>query len=265
MKQTTPQPLAPQEHELQALLRSKYGDVSTTGWRPRMRHRFGYYTPDDYYEAIVDRAVGTHTQWLDVGCGRELFPSNKPLARRLAERCQVLVGLDPDGTLYENPYVHERVKSTLQNYRTQQTFDLITLRMVAEHLTEPRAAVSALARLTKPGGKVIVYTVCKWSPVSVLSYLVPFALHHPCKRLLWQTEAKDTFPVAYQMNTRRSLTRLFATAGFCEHTFYYLDDCRTLARFRPLHFLELLTYKSLQLLHVRYPEVCLLGVYERMP
>jgi hypothetical protein len=252
-----------QSDELQKLFRIKYGEVSETGWRPRLRHYFHYFTPDDCYEAVVAQAVNTHTRWLDVGCGRELFPNNKPLARLLADRCRLLVGLDPDETVHDNPYIHAQVKSTLQEYHTRQMFDLITLRMVAEHITEPHTAIPALTRLTRPGGRVIVYTVFKWSPISLLSRFIPFALHHPCKRLLWQTEVQDTFPVVYQMNTRRSLARLFTAAGFCERAFYYLDDCRTFARFRCLNFLELLLYKGLQTFRVHYPEVCLLGVYER--
>jgi SAM-dependent methyltransferase len=251
-------------YELYELFCAKYGDLSASGWRPRMRYRFRYFTPDDYYEAIVARSVTPHTQWLDVGCGRELFPGNQPLARRLAGRCSLLVGLDPDNTLHANPYVHQRIKCTLQEYRPQRTFDLITLRMVAEHITAPQIAMAALGRLTRPGGRVIVYTVSKWSPVSLLSRLLPFPLHHPCKRLLWQTEAQDTFPVVYAMNTRRTLRRLFTGAGFVEHQFYYLDDCRTFARFRSLQFAELVTYKILQASRLPYPEVCLLGIYERL-
>jgi 2-polyprenyl-3-methyl-5-hydroxy-6-metoxy-1,4-benzoquinol methylase len=139
--------------DLEELFRLKYGTLGTTGWGPHMQYRFRYFTPDDYYEIIVAKFVDANTEWLDVGCGRNLFPDNESLAYLLADRCQLMVGVDPDDTLEENPYVHERVKSTLQDYYPDRTFNLITLRMVAEHITVPQTAVRALARLTRPGGE----------------------------------------------------------------------------------------------------------------
>jgi SAM-dependent methyltransferase len=233
------QDVAPTGDELARLFRLKYGDPATTGWAPRMWHRLGYFTPDDYYEATVSKMIGEGCAWIDVGCGRDLFPSNRMLSRELADRCVVLVGVDPDDTLDENPYVHERVKSTLDDFRINREFDVVTLRMVAEHIGDPAAAVASLARITRPGGKVIVFTVNQWTPVSVLAKLIPFRLHHPIKRRLWKTEEKDTFTVAYRMNTRKRLAQLFGAGGFIELYFAYLDDCRTFYRSKSLHTAEL--------------------------
>ena len=111
---------------------------------------------------------------------------------------------------------------------------------------------------------MIVYTINRWSPVPVLTYLVPFRFHHLPKRLLWNSERKDTFPVAYRMNTREALRQLFGKHGFHESEFGYLDDCRTFAAFRVLLILELCLWRGLHLLGLRYPENCLLGIYRRM-
>jgi hypothetical protein len=81
-----------------------------------MRRRFGYFTRDVFYEAIVARLVTPNAAWLDVGCGRNIFPSNQHLAQILAERCGLLVGLDPDGTIDEALYVYRRIKSHLADY-----------------------------------------------------------------------------------------------------------------------------------------------------
>ena len=82
-----------------------------------MRHKFAYFTPDDLYEAMVEKHVTPDTHWLDVGCGRFVFPGNPALAGTLSKRCSRLVGVDPDDTLDENRYVHERVKYSIFNYR----------------------------------------------------------------------------------------------------------------------------------------------------
>ena len=250
--------------EFDAAFRVKYGAPETVGWAPRRRYRHRYATPDDVYEAAVARVFRDGDAWADVGCGREVLPSNPTLARALAARSRVLVGIDPDETILENAIVHERIRSTIEDYRSDRPFDLITMRMVAEHIDDPAKAVASLARLTAPGSKVLVYTVNRWSPVALATRAIPFRLHHPIKRILWKTEERDTFPVAYRMNTRRSLARIFRHWGFEESAFAYLDDCRTFGRFWIPNLIELRIWSLLRSLRIRYPENCLLGLYERV-
>jgi len=243
---------------------SRYGNPRATGPLPRLWHRLRYFVPDIFYEAVVAKLVRKGSTWLDAGCGRGIFPSNPQLARTLAQQCQLLVGVDPDETLQENALVHVRAHTTIELYCTDLTFDVVTLRMVAEHIDQPESALNSLARLTKQGGKVVVYTVNGWSPVSLVAWLAPFQLHHVAKRFLWGTEEKDTFPVAYQLNTRGRLRRQFGAHGFREAYFAYLPDCCAFYRFPYLHCLELLLWWSLKTFGILYPENCLLAVYERV-
>jgi 2-polyprenyl-3-methyl-5-hydroxy-6-metoxy-1,4-benzoquinol methylase len=228
-----------------------------------MHRAFAYFNPDDHYETLVTQLVESNTRWLDVGCGRTLFPSNKRLARVLAARCRELVGVDPAKTLAENPYVHRQIAAPIEAIGDAGPFDLVTLRMVAEHLERPDQVLASLARVTRPESLVIIYTVSKWSPVSIVSRVVPFTLHHPLKSLAWRVSQRDTHPVVYRLNTRRDLLRAFEQAGFQERFFAYLDDCRTSGRFPWLRFAELWLRRLLRRVHLRYPETCLLGVYER--
>jgi SAM-dependent methyltransferase len=228
-----------------------------------MRWGFGHFNPDDHYEALVDSLVGARTRWLDVGCGRNLFPSNEALARLLASRCNRLVGVDPDATLDENPFVHEKVSLRFEDYRTEHRFDLVTMRMVAEHVEDPIRLAATLRDCTKVGGCVVVYTVNKYSPVPIITSLLPFVLHHPLKRVLWRSERKDTFPTFFRMNTRDRLRKIFAGAGFDEVFFVRLDDCRTTSGFKILQRIELTAWKGLRYIGLNYPEKCLLGVYQK--
>jgi hypothetical protein len=136
--------------------------------------------------------------------------------------------------------------------------------MVAEHLTDAERAVASLECLARPGGKVVLYTTYKWSPAAVLARLVAFRLHHRVKRIVWKTDEQDTFPVAYRMNTRSRLGRLFTGNGFKECYFAYLADCCIFWRFPALHRMELSLWRALQLFGLGFPESCLLGVYERL-
>lgn len=251
----------PTDAEIAALLTAKYGLPGTRGWGPQLRDHFGMYTPDDFYEAVVAKLVDEQTDWLDVGCGRDLFPSNPTTARALSRRCRLLVGVDPSDNIDRNQFVHRRVKVSIEQFESDKKFDLVTLRMVAEHVAQPSAVASVLQRCVQPGGRVVIYTVNKRSIIATISSLIPFRLHHPIKRMLWGTEAEDTFPVRYLMNTRDELARVMASAGFVEDSFRYLDDCSTFSKWRSLHAFELRCWKAIHRAGLRYPETCLLGIY----
>lgn len=256
--------LEPTLAELEEIFRMRHGELESTGWNPRQRRRFGYFTPDEYYEAVVEKLVTPGCTWLDVGCGRKLFPSNIELAEKLSKRCGHLTGVDPDETLEENPYVHEKVRGLIDDFVPQRAYDLVTLRMVAEHVADPIAAVKKIRSCLAPGGRAVIYTVNKWSPVPLITRCVPFALRHPVKKALWRTDAVDTFPTCFRMNSRKDLQQQFASLGVEEEYFAKLDDCRSFARFRATQWVELAGRKIFRGVGMSYPENCLLGVY-RLP
>ena len=253
----------PDAQSLQEVFRLKYGTEDQLGWGPRLRRAYGYDNPDDWYETLLSLLVAEGIRWLDVGCGRELCPSNKPLARLLAARAGRLVGLDPDQNLAENPYVHEKVHMGIDQFDGKGQFDLVTLRMVAEHIANPEACVQGVERALASGGLAVVYTVFAWSPMPILTRLAPMELRHVVKAWLWGTEKKDTFPTCFRMNTRSRLQRLFAGVGMREAGFARLDDCRTFARFRVLSELELRLRSACRMASMPYPEHCIVGIYEK--
>ena len=245
------------------VLQFKYGAPATRGWSPRLRDQFGYRSPDDWYEATLFHLIGSSTEWLDVGCGRNIFPSNPAAAAHLAKRCALVVGIDPSDNVRDNTLVHEWAQCLLQDYETDRQFDLVTMRMVAEHIEDPSTAMAALQRLVRPGGRVVIYTVAKFSPASMVAAVTPMPVHHFAKRVLWGGEERDTFPVAYRMNTRKDLRAQFETVGFREEAFRYLDDCRSFAQWKALAAVELAMWRTLRSIGLRYPESCLLGVYQK--
>ncbi len=253
----------PDEDALAQVFRLKYGPEDQLGWGPRLRRAYGYDNPDDWYETLLSLLVVNGVRWLDVGCGRELCPSNKPLAKVLAARAGRLTGLDPDPTLDENPYVHDKVHAGIDAFDGKGAYDLVTLRMVAEHIDDPMACVRGIERALAPGGLAVVYTVFGWSPMPILTRIAPMELRHVIKAWLWGTEKKDTFPTRFRMNTRGRLQRLFAGVGMREAAFARLDDCRTFARFRSLCELELMLRSACRTASMPYPEHCIVGIYEK--
>lgn len=245
------------------LFERSYGPPHPLAWGVHLRRRYGYFTPDQYYEETLDRLVKPDTSWLDVGGGSGIFPGNPVLSEVLARRCANLVVVDPSDNIDKNPYAHERFQGMLEDFPSDARFDLITARMVVEHVERPADFVGKLGAVSRPGGRVVIYTVARWSPMTILSGATPIAVHHWAKRVLWRTREEDTFPVQYLMNTRSALDALFSYAGFQPVSFQRLDDCRTLARWKLGLTAELMLWKVLRSIGLGYPEACILGVYEK--
>lgn len=245
------------------ILRLKYGSFRNLGPGPQQRLQHRYFLPAEHYETLLNTLVTPQTRWLDVGGGRSMFPHNAPLAQMLTNRAAHLVAVDPSENVHDNHLADERHQCLLEDYQTNQRFDLATLRMVAEHVEQPDALLDRLSALLAPHGRVVVFTVHRWSPVTLLSRLLPFTWHHRLKKHFWGGQEADTFPTRYRMNTRRTLARQFAAAGFVEEHFAYLDDLSVLSQFSLGHRLELKLWRILQIVGLRYPECCLLGVYRK--
>ena len=247
--------------DLEYVTALRYSDVKVVGWEPRMRRRYGYYTPDDYYEALMLNVIREGAAWLDVGCGCDLFPNNAQLAVALSQKCSLLVGVDPDPAVKRNPFIHDYFHGPIEKYSSSSRFDVITMRMVAEHLADPQAVIEVFSKLLKPSGVLVVYTVNKWAAVPVLTKLLPFRFHQPIKKILWGTKEEETFPTWFRLNTQKALAKSLSKIGLEEQLFMYLDDCRAFARFRSLHFLELSLWRLLRLFKLRHYDNCLLGMY----
>jgi hypothetical protein len=126
--------------------------------------------------------------------------------------------------------------------------------MVVEHVENATRFMVALWRVLRPGGIVVLLTVNKMSPISLLARLIPFRLHYLIKQFFWGGDEEDTFPVHYEMNSRSILRSLFRKHVFEELAFAYLDDLSTFARFRYLSYAELVVWKLLGRIGLKYPE-----------
>ncbi len=255
--------LSIRQEQLEAVYRTKYG--TAPGPKPRVRRNNNYFTPDEYYEALIEQLVTPGCHWIDVGGGRDVFPHFPALSKELAERAGLLVGVDPSENIHDNPYIHDRFQGLIEDYHTSNRFHLVTLRMVAEHIEHPSLALAKIRELLHPSGRLVVYTTDMYTPASLLAWLTPFAAHHVVKKWLWDTEERDTFPVAYKMNTRLQLRHVVSDAGFTEERFWQLDDLCYGSNSLPLTRWELRAWKFCKKLNQRYPESCLLGVYQKPP
>lgn len=249
--------------DLKKFILKKYGDKDSIGWSQKYRNLFGYLSPGDHYEILVDEHVNENTKWIDVGGGSAIFPHYGSLSKELGNRCKRLVAVDPSDNVKDNPYCDEFAVCLLENYHTDDKFNLATLRMVAEHVQNSSVFCATLGRLVELDGIVIIYTINKYSPIPIITKYTPFWIHHPIKKLFWNTEEKDTFPVEYKLNTKQELISAMASSGFEVVSFNLHDDLATFSKWRITHLMELILWKFLKIIRLPYPERNILAVFRK--
>jgi SAM-dependent methyltransferase len=115
-----------------------------------------------------------------------------------------------------------------------EQFDVVVIRSVIEHLDDPAKTFSEIARVTKPGGYVLMNLPNKWDYVSVIAMLAG-GLKSSLLKTVVQTRWDD-FPVRYRCNTRRALERVLAGSGLTVQEFTPLPSQPSyLAFFVPLY------------------------------
>src|SRR5580704_11865707 len=118
------------------------------------------YTQIIYGQALID-ALEPSVRWLDAGCGHEILKHGAGTERfELTSKAQFNVGCDLDmRSLQDQALLANRVCCNLESlpFRSN-SFDLVSLNNVAEHLPDPVTTVTEIARVLRDGGRVIVHT-----------------------------------------------------------------------------------------------------------
>ena len=182
------------------------------GWRKEaLRRRF--YPPDfrgmyDRLQDAIDQHVRPTDVVLDAGCG-----SGRVFAHGLAGRARRVVGVDVTDEPRANPNIDDAVTADLRALPLRDAaFDLIVMSHVAEHLTEPEPVFRELARVLRPGGRLLLLTPNRWHYVPLAARLLPHRLHVAFNRGRG-VDARDVFPTAYRANTAGRLRALAQGAG----------------------------------------------------
>ncbi len=175
--------------------------------------------PYRIFEEKAHALVNTSTVLLDAGCGR-----TAPVLAKFRGQAERLVGVD----LVEFKDVPDDIEThnaDLANIPLPSgSVDLIISRSVFEHLTEPDLVYREMARILKPGGKVLFLTANMWDYGTLIAKCIPNRWHG---RIVKKTEGRDeidTFPTAYKTNTRQAVNRLAANSGFDVSSFEYISQ-----------------------------------------
>ena len=173
------------------------------------------------YAKLVSEHLSPQTVWLDAGCGSRLLEDDMDqLETWLVTRCKSIFGMDLSVTSNRN------IKSLLHGSLYDLPFndnslDLITCRMVVEHLDHPKEAFRELARCLRPRGALIVMTPNLLNYAifgnAVATKLLPEKLRLHIVHASDSRADEDIFPVRYKANTMRRLVRLLNDSGLQVH------------------------------------------------
>ena len=188
----------------------------------RLRER--YYRnelhPYRVFEQRVESMVEPgRTVLLDAGCGRTV-----PVLRKFLGRAARLIGVELV-EFTDVPVGIETHNSDLCRLPLPDaSVDLVMSRSVFEHLTDPASVYRELARVLRPGGRVVFLTANIWDYGTMVARLVPNRFHAKVVKAVEGRKEEDTFPTAYRTNSRTDVDALALASGFRVQRFEYLSQ-----------------------------------------
>lgn len=184
-------------------------------------------------QAVRDR-LGASGRLLDAGCGSWLG-----IARMLAPSATLSVGMDLE------PLRREGMATGALGVRgdlgalpfAPESFDVIVLRSVLEHLENPQEVFQGLAKALRPRGSIVALTPSRWYYASLAGRLLPEKTGRRVLRFIFGETVYDNFPTYYRANTPAVLRRLARGSGLeleqaivCPHPPDYLKFSPALFR-----------------------------------
>jgi SAM-dependent methyltransferase len=169
----------------------------------------------EIYDGILKRLISPETRWLDAGCGMNLAVQEFP--------CKLNIGLDEGfhPLMKKAPGIYF-VQGNLQNIPfCDNTFSLVTLNSVVEHLENPEPVLREIYRVLSPGGHLLIHTTNIHSPLILLGKTLPQKIRRILFIRTFGAFEDDVFRTFHRVNTSRLLKRI---PGFEVEEFYAVQD-----------------------------------------
>lgn len=223
------------------------------------------------YAQLLPKLVQDGAAWLDAGCGHQIFKLGS--VRQEAElvgRTGLAVGCDLSWeALRAHRSLRAGVCTDLDNLPfASETFHVVSLNYVAEHLEHPQRAFREMARVLRPGGVLIVVTPNALGYFARLTRagrkVLPESFGRKFILIREFRSSEDIFPTFYRANTRADLVRQMKEAGFWEEQFQMLRDPAIFNFIAPLAALEMILVRLLSV--VGFKKLAggtMIGVYRR--
>ena len=129
----------------------------------------------DRFSDVIHEYVRAGDVMLDAGCGSgRVFQYHFDAH----QRPRLIVGVDVTKEPHGNQNIDAAARADLGRLPFRDAmFDVAISSHVAEHLTQPERVFGELARVLKPGGRLMILTPNRWHYVTVSSALMPHSFH----------------------------------------------------------------------------------------
>jgi ubiquinone/menaquinone biosynthesis C-methylase UbiE len=194
-----------------------------------------------YYD-VVHSFVAPGAEWLDLGCGHQVFASWMTAEEReLIGRARHVVGVDLDVVgMNKHQSIRDKAVGNLEQLPfASGSFGVVTANMVVEHLQNPAAVLREIRRVLRPQGLLIYHTPNSRCFAIRTAGLAPQWLKHLLIRLLEGRQEADVFKTFYRMNTPQNARRLASEAGFELEVLNLVNTSAITALLGPLAIAEL--------------------------
>lgn len=221
--------------------------MSTAPWQQRLTTYFyprakGWIDGTEEFHALCRSVAMKGAKILEIGAG----PSN-PTSRFLATLGEVH-GLDLDPAVQSNDALKTAaVTADASLPFASGSFDLCISNYVLEHIADPEAHLSEVARVLNPGGAYLFRTPNRFHYVSLVSSITPHWFHEKMANRLRNlpSDAHDPYPTVYALNSRFAIRRSARMAGLDVEQLRLIEKEPSYGMSSPFLFLAFTAYERL--------------------
>jgi ubiquinone/menaquinone biosynthesis C-methylase UbiE len=180
------------------------------------------------YARGLEQLVEPGCRWLDIGAGARTHHGWTGLDPQvLAKRAGMTVGCDlVESHLKRNQSLQAAAVADARRLPfSDRSFDLVTANMVVEHLEDPPAVFSEVARVLAHGGRFAFVTPNRANPmVFVASILLSRRVRKTLARLVESRDPEHIFHTFYRANSGSTIRSASSAAGFMVREIDYFNS-----------------------------------------